>query len=1033
VAALRFIFYPFLQWVGLFPSYNDLKISGIIRQFIPEVKDKLLNIIELNDLRDDRYSHNIVEAAISQKIQEIKIFDFAAFVNFKILKKIFLYLLISFVFVLTIFLVDKRMIAEPGYRFLHYKKEFVKPAPFSFMILNQSLMVKKGSPFNVKVECMGEELPTMVYMNLSGNLYLMKPVGVNQFEYEIGSVVSPLEFYFTDLKFNSEKFRLEVVPVPVINDFEVVIFSPDYTCLGVSYQKNSGDLQVVAGSKIEWKFRCFDTDSLRLIFSDGKILATTNDKNGEMSVFNTILKGGSYNIQVKNRVTDWENMMTFLIRVTEDFYPEIKVIQVPDSFKFTRFYFKGFIKDDYGFTRLNFHLNVNEKDSAIGLSFVPALTVQDFYYSVDFKDFDAGNHSISYYFSVTDNDAIHFPKTTTSESFSFTFPDREQVDKANKEGFRDIERLMKESMQIVKEIKLGMKDLQLKNLNNDISGWEKSQLVNDLVQKKIELEMVLNQIEKKNQELNNFSNTYEELSEEIIKKQQMLEDLLDQVMTDELRRLMDEFNKLADEFNSRRLNEINREIEISLEDLSRQLDRNLEMLKRMDIEKQLDQIIERTEVIQQETEKDAERINKLDSYEQEIESVNDKLNEITDIQQELENVLEQNNQLAKPLNFDNFKEEFEDIKRELQQTISELKKKNKISSAEFMRKSSEVLKNLVFAMRQMLKSNSIEQSGEDIRALQQILKNLVYFSFRQENILKGMKSVSFNDPTIRQFIREQKELSEINQLISDSLYALSLRSPQFGSLINKELVDIEVNLLRTNELMRDGGYSQVSTHQQLVMTSANNLALFLSDILKSMDEQLSNANGDEENCEKGGMGGSISKMKGQAENLRKQLEQMIEKLKKGDGKANSRELSDAMMQHELMQQMLRELLNNGSIGSLARKQLQEVEQILEQNRKELVNKRINSSMLERHNLIMTRLLETEKSETERDQDNRRESNSADEKFYSRPAQFFEKWVPGGITIEQFQRKSLNLNYFYQNKYVNYVERFNHFSQGKDGN
>jgi len=82
---------------------------------------------------------------------------------------------------------------------------------------------------------------------------------------------------------------------------------------------------------------------------------------------------------------------------------------------------------------------------------------------------------------------------------------------------------------------------------------------------------------------------------------------------------------------------------------------------------------------------------------------------------------------------------------------------------------------------------------------------------------------------------------------------------------------------------------------------------------------------------------------------------------------------------------------------------------------------------------MTRLLETEKSETERDQDNRRESNSADEKFYSRPAQFFEKWVPGGITIEQFQRKSLNLNYFYQNKYVNYVERFNHFSQGKDGN
>ena len=138
----------------------------------------------------------------------------------------------------------------------------------------------------------------------------------------------------------------------------------------------------------------------------------------------------------------------------------------------------------------------------------------------------------------------------------------------------------------------------------------------------------------------------------------------------------------------------------------------------------------------------------------------------------------------------------------------------------------------------------------------------------------------------------------------------------------------------------------------------------------------------------------------------------------------SKQLGESLMQHEMMQQMLRELINNGSVGSQARKQLQEAEQILEQNRRELANKRISPVLMQRHNQILTRLLEAEKSEIERDQDNKRESNSADSQFYSKPSEIFERFMPKGITIETFQRKSLKLNSFYQNKYINYVERFN---------
>ena len=138
----------------------------------------------------------------------------------------------------------------------------------------------------------------------------------------------------------------------------------------------------------------------------------------------------------------------------------------------------------------------------------------------------------------------------------------------------------------------------------------------------------------------------------------------------------------------------------------------------------------------------------------------------------------------------------------------------------------------------------------------------------------------------------------------------------------------------------------------------------------------------------------------------------------------SREMSESLMMHEMMQQMLREMMNSGTMGESARKQLQDIDRLLEQNRRDLMNKNVNPAMVRRQNEIMTRLLEAERSEMERDQDNKRESNTADEQFYSNPAQFFDYEPERNITIENLQRNSLKLNNFYQNKFKNYVEKFN---------
>jgi hypothetical protein len=146
---------------------------------------------------------------------------------------------------------------------------------------------------------------------------------------------------------------------------------------------------------------------------------------------------------------------------------------------------------------------------------------------------------------------------------------------------------------------------------------------------------------------------------------------------------------------------------------------------------------------------------------------------------------------------------------------------------------------------------------------------------------------------------------------------------------------------------------------------------------------------------------------------------MIEQMKNGSPQNMSQQMGQSLMQHEMMQQMLRDLMNDGSVGSDAKKSLQQIDNMLEQNRKELINKSINAETIARQNLITTRLLEAEKAELEREFEDKRESETAKE-FYSNPIKFFEYKEKDNFTIEYLNRNAHKLNNFYNNKYKQYL-------------
>jgi hypothetical protein len=1026
VLFLSIVFVRYVLWTGIIATgiagkLNNRKASLIIAGFLPEIKDKLLNIIELHDIQDKRASLEITEAAIVQKISDLKFLDFAKAINIKQLKGLAGYFIISFTIVGAIHLINSNIYLESANRLIHFNKEFVKPSPYDIIWINEIKEIEKGNSFKIRIECAGKEIPSVMYINIEGNGFIMNTVSDNLFEYELNAVINPVSFYFTDLRYKSVKYFLDVTPVPVINSFSALITVPSYTGLNNYSIENIGDINVPKGSRIKWNFGCFDTEALAVCFGGEDTLMAEKIGNNIFEFEKMILKGTGYDILIKRKGGSFQSAMNFRAEVIEDNFPEIRIQQVQDSSRLTRLFFRGTIHDDYGFSKLGFHINSEGMDTLLSLPFNRYVIPQEFYYSIDIRDFKQNSNVLHYYFSVADNDGINGPKITVSESFTFIFPGKDELENREKEDFKNIEELISESQRLSNEIKQDLKQLQIKNINNNVSDWEKSTGVENILNKKVELESILRQIEDSYKSMTGYQNTFNNQNDELVKKQEEIQKLLEDVMNDELKKLLDEFSELAKDFNDKRLNELSKQMDVSMEDLSKQLERNLQMLQRMKVENNLLGIIQEVENLEIELDVHSQEINNFIEEKEMINEIISDHKRLEDIEQKLNDILEDNRKLAKPLNFENFSEEFGDIKEDVRNSLNELQKGNRKNSSQRMKSAAEKLKNLAFGMQQMLNANTRQQNQENIQNLKQILKNIVALSFSQEDILRGMGTTAGNDPEMTTLIRKQRDLLIQSGVVRDSLYALAKRAPQIDNIVNNELMGMSVNLDRSAELVSEGLFSQAATNQQLVITSSNNLALLLSDILRQLENMSDNQDGEGDDMQPGA--GGMKKLQGQSENLKEQLQKMIDQLKKGDQPV-SRELSESLMMHEMMQQMLRELMNSGSLGESARKHLQDIDRMLEQNRKDLLNRNVNPQLIRRQNEILSKLLEAEKSENEKDNDNKRESDSADDRFYSNPAILFQDENNKNISIEYLEKGNIKLNNFYLDKFKNFMQKFN---------
>jgi hypothetical protein len=272
-------------------------------------------------------------------------------------------------------------------------------------------------------------------------------------------------------------------------------------------------------------------------------------------------------------------------------------------------------------------------------------------------------------------------------------------------------------------------------------------------------------------------------------------------------------------------------------------------------------------------------------------------------------------------------------------------------------------------------------------------------------------------------VQEQFKLNNDFQLVQDALQALAKRNEKIESFVTEKVADIKRNLKGYVDELEQRRKPQAAVDQQRAMTGLNDLALMLRESMEQAQQQMAGMMPGDQQCQKPGEGKSGKGKKpssnpgsGKQQSLNDALESMKGKGEKGgkDGKGTSKEFAEmAARQAALRKALQQKQSENQKSGKGTNPQLQELIEEMDQAEEDLVNKRLTSEMMTRQQDILSKMLEHEKAERQQKMDEKRQSETAEQRRKELPANLQEYIRQRESEIEMFKRVSPELKPYFQ--------------------
>jgi len=1028
-----------LAWFKLGKTLTHDQAAEIIGKHFAGVNDKLLNTLQLKKLSDADPQHRaLIEAGIDQKIETLKPVSFPSAINIRENKKYLKWVIFPAGIICIIALAAPSVLTESTKRLIRHNEYFVPVAPFNFIVQNKTLSVVQGDDLKLDLKLQGNKLPADVYVETANNTFKLDKENITKFHYLFTNLQQNTSFKLTANGFTSAPYEIKVNLRPALLHFDAELNYPAYLHKKNETLPNAGDLTIPAGTDVKWNFHTQNATALQFFMNGtpGKVNLTGPDIFEHRE---KIIKNGIYKIMPLNAMVNPSDSASYRINVIADEMPAITVQEKQDSVSIKALYFNGSIQDDHGFSSLTFNYKVGDPADKANLKSYTRQVKADlgqtqagFFYYWSLKDVGIKpGDQVTYYFEVADNDGINGPKKVRSPEHSLHIPNTTELNNELNAGTQLVKQKMESAIKLAGQVERESQKLnQLLLDKNNLSFDEKKQ-IQDLMQKKKELDDLVKEIQGENKK--NLFNRQENQQQDknLAEKQQQMEQLLEKILDPKTQEMLQKLQQMLQQEQKDGARDQLSKMQMDNKALKKELDRMLELYKKLDFEQKLNQNAEQLKNLSQEQQQLAEQAKQPGANAQDLKKEQENLNKnFQDIKKSLDELEKTNEQAEHKQDFDNPKQEEQSIDKQMEKSSDELSKNDPKKAAQSQQQAANQMKQLSEKMKQKEQEGEESQNTVDAEQLRDLLKNLINSSFAQERVMQSLKNTGTTDPNYISLSQNQKNIKDNLKTAEDSLYALSRRIPQIQSTVNQEIASINDHIDQALQNLSDRITPEASRNQQYAMTSMNNLALMLSEALDQLQNSM--------NKGKSGKGkgkqqsvADLARMQQQLnQNMQKAREQMQQRGNSGKSQnGNNENISEQLAKLARQQQAIREALqqinrdeNKDGKGSLGN--LDKISQQMEQTERDLVNRRISEEAIKRQQQIQSRLLEAEKAEQQREQDQQRESHAGKDvpPGYIKALQEYRQ--SNEKQTEQVKTIPPALNFYYKSKIKSYFDLLN---------
>jgi len=1007
-----FLFFkPLIRYFDLFNKRNYFETAGKVAIYFPQVKDDLLNAMQLvsADKPGNLYSPNLIDASFKNVYEKTKEIKFDSVISFKKVKQLFYFLLILILIAAPLFIFIPSMQAA-SYRLINFNREFIPPQKYSFSILPGNTEITKGDDVEIFVKVSGGK-PAEVYLavkeedktDFENQKLSADSNGVYKFVYK--SARSSFKYFaFAEESF-SDEYSIKVTDRPIIKNLDVTVTPPAYSGIPPFQQKDNGNITALKGSRIDIKF--FSTKELKeakLLFEDTTEIVLENESVKSTGSFK-LLKDNSYKIIIEDIAGNKNpSPITYNLKTLYDDYPTIELIAPEDNVSLgndNRLPVILNIADDYGFTKLILHHRLSqsryeqpqEEYSQIEIPLTPGGKELNVEYIWNLTNLSLGTDDVvSYYLEIFDNDNVSGPKSAKTEMLTVRVPSLDEILSGVEKTHSDIENELLETVKEAEELKRELEEIdnELKQDKKDLT-WEEKEKIENALDK---FEKLQEKIESASEQFNKMKQELQEnnlLSEETLKKYMELQKLMDELTSEEMKEALKKLQDMLKSLNRQQTQDALQNFKLDEERFQKSIERTLNLLKRIQIEQKVDELLKRSEMMtekqveiekqtresdlsdnkqsEQLSEQQEQMTKDLEKFKEELEKLSEQMNELEDMpQDEMEKLKEE---YEKMKNAEKSQQAQQNIKQNMKQEASEQQQQIQKNMSQM----NQMLQQMQSAMMQM---NQMQTFTDMMRALD----NLINLSKKQEQLKEESQnlepgSTSFNQ-NAQQQSNLQKNLSNVVKQLSDLSQKTFAITPEMG----KALGNAQREMMKSIQSLQNRNGNMASLSQGESMKSLNEAASLLKGAMESM-------------MQGSGQGGMMSlmqqlqKMSGQQMGLNN-MTQMLQQMQQGKLTPQQQaELQRLSQQQELirksLEQLNREAKEQGQSKSLASslddilKQMQEV--VTDMN-----TEKLDDQLIQKQERILSKLLDAQRSINERDFEKKRESNTAKNIFRESPAE-----------------------------------------------